>query len=550
MSFIRLQNFRRDGNGAIVRGTASIIDAVYVRNEKYHSSQRTKECLGKVLFYDEENRRGIFQSPTRGLVEYDSRTDSFMPVDKCDGRIPQSGVHQETEIHTVFGDSYLLLKFLENSGLMAILKSAFPKKEDLERLLCHVLHGLMRDGSRISCDNAIAKSFASYILDDVPASSLRSDSPFFSLLGDDNTKMAFFTSYIDAMKKADPGFGSGCYVDSTPLPNAIENNPFNALCCHGVSSSEIQTRLVLVLDRRTGLPVWYDIIPGNILDISTLMNTVNDVADSLGIHIESFVLDAGYVSKELVGAIHVGSEKTFIGRMPAKKGFPFKELYWESKPLIGKGKYAFVRNSRTYFGQRKRISLFGNDIFAYVYVDQCNALHGLRNYLVESEDDFNALKDKDKDWATVKYGFFILLSNIEDTPARLLSSYFERVEIETVFKTSKEYLDLLPLSKWSDRTVRGKILSDIIDTIVLLELRKKIDGTSISISELMGVTQSLMCFRSSSGMVTVETANKKTREYYQLFRSAVPDHKKPKFDIEVPSHITIQSFKEELLGKM
>lgn len=57
------------------------------------------------------------------------------------------------------------------------------------------------------------------------------------------------------MREIHPDFGKGCYVDSTPLPKDIDDNPFNALCCHGVSSSEVQSRLVLVLDDETGLPV-------------------------------------------------------------------------------------------------------------------------------------------------------------------------------------------------------------------------------------------------------------------------------------------------------
>ena len=119
------------------------------------------------------------------------------------------------------------------------------------------------------------------------------------------------------------------------------------------ASSEVMPRLILVLDEETGLPVWYDIIPGNILDINTVMMIVNDVADILGIEIDSLVLDAGYVSKELIGAFHIGTEKTIIGRMPVRKAYPFKTLCWEVKDLIGKGKYAFVRKHHAYFGIKK-----------------------------------------------------------------------------------------------------------------------------------------------------------------------------------------------------
>ena len=232
------------------------------------------------------------------------------------------------------------------------------------------------------------------------------------------------------MQKTTSSFGKGCYVDSTPLPNDIENNPFNALCCHGVNSSEIMTRLILVLDE--------DIIPGNVLDINTVMTIVNDVSDTLGIEIDSLVLDAGYVSKELIQTFHIGTDKTIIGRMPARKGYPYKTLYWEVKDLIGKGKYAFVRKGHAYFGIRKESTLFDQLMYSYVYVDQYNALKRFSDYLTEHEDEYEELKLRDKDWMTVKYGYFVLISNRELSPKEMLSEYFGCTDIEVVFKTSKE----------------------------------------------------------------------------------------------------------------
>ena len=308
MAFIKAQKIVRDENGTITSGSAAIVDTAYVSTgQKNHSKQTVREKLGKVLYLSEDRKSGIFMSPTRGLVEYDSVSDTFESVDRDDPRIRSKELFPDTEIHTVFGDSYLLLHFLEKCGLIRILRAVFPKDEAYERVLCHLLHGILKDGSRISCDNFLRKSFASYILRDIPASSLHSDTRFFTLMGEDSVKVSYFKAFAAAMQKQDPSFGKGCYVDSTPLPNDIDNNPFNALCCHGVSSSEVMTRLILVLDEKTGLPVWYDIIPGNVLDINTVMTIVNDVADTLKIEIDSLVLDAGYVSKELIVARRIKS---------------------------------------------------------------------------------------------------------------------------------------------------------------------------------------------------------------------------------------------------
>jgi len=536
MTFIRTQNLRRDDNGMVMRGTASVCETRYVKGGKYHSIQESKESLGRVIWLSEDGKSGIFMSKTRGLVAYDAVADAFGAVDRGDARIKGTGAFPETDVHTVFGDSHLFLRFLEKSSLLGVLRAVFPRKQDFERLLCHTLHAVMRDGSRISCDNYISKSFAAYVLGDVPVASLKTDTAFFTMMGEDTSRMAFFKAFVKAMREIEPGFGRGCYVDSTPLPNDISDNPFNALCSHGLGSVSVQTRLALVLDEATGLPVWYDVIPGNLLDLATTMTLIGDVETSLGIDVDSFVLDAGYVTKELVGAFHVGTDKTFVGRMPAKKGFPHKELYREFKDQLGRGKYQFVRQGHTYFGRRKETELFGHRVFAYVYVDKNNALQRFGKHLLSHEEEYAAMKDKDKDWTTVKYGYFVLVSNIEAEPADMLSMYFARTEIESVFKTSKEYLGLLPLSKWSAQTVKGKILHDIIATTALLLLRKQIGSSGISTTELAGKVQSLMCFRDSKGNVTVETPNKQTREYYGML------------GISVPSRVKIDEFRRDVLG--
>jgi len=527
MSFIKVQKLVTDNQGRILSGSASIVDSVYDKAAASgHSRQEVRENLGKVIRLSPDLKNGMFLSPTRGLVFYDAMQDAFSPATMEEAKMASPDLFPEAAVHTVFGDSYLLFSFMEECGLLSVLQAVFPKKEDYERMLCHLLHGVLKDGSKISCDNFIQKSFASYVLSDIPVQPLKSDTRFFSMLGDDKVKMSFFSEFVALMRKTVPEFGHGCYVDSTPLPNDIEDNPFNALCCHGVNSSEVMSRLILVLDTATGLPVWYDIIPGNVLDINTVMTTVNDVAASLGIEIESLVLDAGYVSRELVDTYHIGSTKTVIGRMPARRGFPFKELYWETKGLMDRGKYAFVRNGHAYFGYKKEIELFGQREFAYVYVDKFNALKRFSDYMTENEEEYECLKAKDKDWMTVKYGFFVLVSNLDDTPKSLLSNYFGRTEVEVVFKTSKEYLGLLPLSKWTDETVRGKILHDIIDTIALLLMRKQLMGKGVSVSELLGKCQSLMCFKDRNNYVTVETPNKQVKEYYKLFNMEVPSRLK------------------------
>ncbi len=151
-------------------------------------------------------------------------------------------------------------------------------------------------------------------------------------------------------------------------------------------------------------------------------------------------------------------------------------------------KYKFVRKRHACSGVCRRIRLFEQDIYANVYVDQYNALKRFSDYLTEHEEEYEALQARKRDLMTVKDGYFVLLSNTETTPREMLWLYFGRTDIEVVFKTGKEYLELLPLSKWTEATVRGKILDDIVSMIA---------PCTLSVSEVLGKCQSPMCFRGS-----------------------------------------------------
>ena len=536
MAFIRTRKLKYDNENRIVSGTAAIIESHYIPgNVKNHSRQVVREKLGKVVeLYSK--KCGLFLSPTRGLVIYNSETDEFSdPVtreeipDVFDDQETSTRLFPDANVHTVFGDSYLLLEILRKTGLLPVLRDSFSEKVFFERFLCHMLHGILKDGSRITCDDFMAKSFASYIIRDVPLPSLKSDTAFFSVMGEDKTKLSFFRNYINIMRQKHKDFGKACFVDSTPLPNDIDS-PFSALCSHGIASTAMQMRLVLILDEATLRPIWFDIIPGNVLDISTLKHITKDVEVSLDIQLNGFYLDAGYASKELVKSFIIQGkdepvpEKKYLVRMPAKRGYPHRSLYTQMKNLFSKAKYDFIRKGHSYFGKRKQVKIFDTDVYAYVYVDHYNALKGYTDFVSKKPEAFEKLSDREKDWHKVKYGYFVLISNYRKTPADMLDDYFSRTRIETTFKTDKEYLKLLPIRKWNDATIRGKILSDIIDSIVRQSAHELGKDTIYSMSAMIGKTQSLMCFiDSKDNMVYVDTPNRQVKDYYKAYGISIPE---------------------------
>ncbi len=547
MSSIKVQKLVRNDDGTVKSGSAAIIKTTYDKNIKGKARKEVVEKLGKVIYFTDTKHPGIYLSPTRGLVEYDPINEKFNDVKADDKRIADiPDLFDEPQVHTIFGDTYLIIMFLQQCGLLKVLRDTFTKDTDYEKVLCHILYVVCKNGSRIPCDDFYKRSFASYVLKDIPSMSLGSDSSFFDMMGNDNFKVTFFKTFINMMRETEPDFGIGCYVDSTPLPNDIDNNPFNALCSHGVASTSVQTRLVLVLDENTGLPVWYTIIPGNVLDFSTIRTVMTDVAETLDIRIDSVFLDAGYVSKGLIEEFNLDSEevlgsdgkkrkKTMVARMPAKNGYPFKELYHQTKFLIGNAEYEFIRKSHTYFGIRKQIVVFGKKEYAYVYIDKDNALVLGRQNRLKNEEIYDRLSTDEKNWYSVKFGYFVIISNKLTSPAQMLDEYFSRTQIETIFKCSKEYLKLLPLCKWTIERILGKLLTDIIATILYSFIEKKIAGNGISRNKLLGSSSSLMCLKTKNNCLQIDAPNKNVRTFYECM------------GIDIPSILDLKEFENKVL---
>ena len=548
MPYIKKQNIRYDKNKNIISGTAAIVESVYDPSKVGHNSKRTIETLGKVICLDQDCKEGIFLSPTRGLVSYNSVTDSFSSVSRDDPRLyGRNDLFPDPEIHTIIGDSYLLLKFMETTGMLGVLRTVFQKDKEYERCLCHVLHTILKNGSRKSCDDFVEQSFLSCLFTDLPIRSLESDTQYFTLMGKDHTRVEFFRTYIEMMRKNHNNFGKASYVDSTPLPNDIQNLVTNALCSHGLTQTSNQTRLVMVLDEETDIPVWYSLIPGNVLDVQTLESIHSDVLETLDVQITSYVLDAGYLTKKIIQRFNLDSElkedengelyrEKILAKMPAKKGFPYRELYDDFRPYFSSVQHQFDREGHTYFGAVQETLIFGCRMNAYIYLDLDNALNGIREYRNKYPEEYESLTLKEKDWVTYRSGYFVLLSNQEASAQDMLDSYFGRTAIETYFKTLKDFTDLLPIGKWNRETVYGKILNDIISSIIFTKMRKEINSKGKAATKLISKTQALMCTRRPNGDIRVDEPNKQVRELYA------------KMNVEVPPNIKVKPFMKNVIG--
>lgn len=544
--YIRTQKVVRNDNGTITSGCAALCKTEYDPTvTSGHSRRKVVERLGKVVWLNENNTEGVFVSPMRGLVRYNLTEDSFYPVSLDDFRLKGTPFEEKGEvIHTIFGDVYLLLSVLGEGCLLKVFRNMYPETAKYERLLAHLTHSILKNGSREKCGEFLAKSMVTYLFQETARSTLDCDSAFFYEMGTDEAKVSFFKGFVTEMRKTHPSFGRACYVDSTPMPNESKGNPYNALCSHGTDGLVMQTRLALVLDVETNLPVWFHVFPGNVLDHSTIMDIAKDVKASIDVDIIDAVLDAGYACKELFEKYHVSEESapeeddgagSILVRMPAKNGYPHDELYLECKNSFHDVDYLFDYKGHTYFAKAFNRACLGFMQYCYVFVDHDQASDLGRHWRIEHPDDWELLSKNDKEWCMVKDGFFILIGNKWNSPRNVLIEYRDRVKIELIFKTMKDFTDLLPIAKWKEQRVLGKILFDVIGLIAERFFNNALSVLRMEIPKVLTQLQSLSCFKGENGLLVVYTPKANVREMYE------------KVGYSVPAHFDVEAFRKEVI---
>jgi hypothetical protein len=207
-----------------------------------------------------------------------------------------------------FGDAWLLNELIARSGLRNILNEACPEESDT--LLSLVAFKLLDDSANCLAEHWRSGSYAKYLFPSARMESQRI-SEFMEKLGDEGFKRRFFDLYIPYLKRI-PGLTENVLIDSTGLPNDICFDVSQVNNHNGVISRE--ARLIYVVERNSGFPVFFRYVPGNTVDVSTLRVTLN-IMKEYGVDIAHSILDAGYSSSSNLARL-LKDRIPFLIRLP------------------------------------------------------------------------------------------------------------------------------------------------------------------------------------------------------------------------------------------
>ena len=461
---VRAQEVVRDESGGIAGGSASVAGAGRVAGARRRSRQRVRERLGGVAGPSEGGRSGVFRSPTRGLARYDADPDGLGPPGRGDGApTDESSGLPEPPAHVVAGDCLPPPPVPGRSGLPGVPGEAFPRDGDHGRPLAHPPRSPPRDGSRVPCDDLVARSAASRLLPDVSAPSPGGVSAHSHAMGSDAARVSLLRALVSAARASDPSLGTCRHVGPAPLPGGLADNPPDALPSHGVGAAAPRSRLAPGPGDATGIPAWHGVAPGG---AGTLARVREDVEATLGAAVSSAVPGAGHAARGLVGG-----ETRHLARTPARRGHPPEGTWHRARPRADRGKRLLAGGGHTHLGRHLARGVLGARTHPCARADRDRAPSRLRQARDGRPGEREAMPGRDKDWegargrplrAHARHG--------RDGPGAHLS----RAGAGQVLEAARDHLRLPPAARRAETAMRGKVPRDVTRAVATPRVREAV----------------------------------------------------------------------------
>jgi len=271
-----------------------------------------------------------------------------------------------------------------------------------------------------------------------------------------------------------------------------------------------QLNLAMLFGQKSGLPVYYHRIPGNINDVSTLHNLI-ETFKALEVGRLHYVMDKGFYSKKNVDGL-VGHRAHFTLSVPLNNRWVQQAIDGIHSTIHGPEGYRKLDDEILYvhsllypWGEDKRrcyLHLFYNASNRARAIDSLN--EALVEYRQELEsghplaahqkayDEFFIVKTTPKRGMKVSFnteainrhisryaGFQALLSSGIKDPVEALRVYRDKDSVEKCLDDLKNSLDMKRLRMHTSSTVDGRLFIQFIALILMSALRKQMRDSGL-----------------------------------------------------------------------
>jgi transposase len=395
-----------------------------------------------------------------------------------------------------YGNTFALNEYCRLSGFTSLIEGVFG--ELTNTLLALVFYRLIESGGMNMVGEWYSGNYARICFPNLNLSSQRI-SEALCQIGDEELWRKFFKLYTQSVYS-----NNGVIIDSTGLPNDIDIS-LTALGHHG-SVTESEIRMIMVVDRSTGEPLYFRYVAGNIVDVTTLKTTMNELL-ALNITANYALLDAGYCSKGNITALY-DAKISFLMRVPADR-IIYKESVEKALPALESIENCVLYGERILYVKREKITLYDEyEGFVYVCLDVKKKAEDVTRIMK------NAITIKEEPEKTLEKlktaGVFVLLSPDEISKEELLKLYYLRQSAEQIFEISKSYADILPLRVHQESTLRGILMINFLAVVTYKNLDKQLPD-DIPLTNALKFLRTQKCKIYDNNNVIPSEANKRQR---------------------------------------
>ena len=287
---------------------------------------------------------------------------------------------------------------------------------------------------------------------------------------------------------------------------------------HGYKREHTGTRQVnlsLVMDKEKMVPLLYDVYPGSITDVTTLLNTVKKI-EAMGIHDYTLILDRGFFStgnidelmksrvkfvipatyqlktvKLLVSRAHktvgdpdnlhmYGKETVFVENVELRMGEHLLKGYcYYSPKKEHSDEESFYHRLYDLKERLERMELKKWMKPYHVFQETCKGYSQYYTWKVVDQRFRVSIKKNAVAQRVNKMGLYILFCNDELTWDACLATYKSRDLVEKGFDILKNDIEARPLNVQKENTLRGLLFVNFLSLILKMRLLNQMRQTGL-----------------------------------------------------------------------
>lgn len=449
-----------------------------------------------------------------------------------------------------YGNIFFLETICQKIGLTQVLKSCFPKQ--YEEILALAFYELSENSPFYLFEYWQQEMHLPKIkiLDSENCSSLSE-----SIGTNEVARLDFLKQWISSVQPV-----KAAYYDITSISSYSTNIDYIEWGYNRDKENLPQLNMGVVCNQENGIPLYYNIFPGSIVDVSTLKNNIHFL-QAMGLSNILMIMDRGFFSTSNVLKMNEDENKVyFIQPLPLslKK---VKEIIVQNDGLIDNADNAFIYEEEVLYSLAVEIELGKQNFDGHLFYNEKAKLEQKQHFLsiilqlnqLIKDKSFNKQENADnyiqltipakyqnyfkyntstqkieKDKETInqhfKYlGCYLMISNNQEKidNIQMLTYYRNKDKVEKIFDLAKNEIDGNRLRAHNKYTNDGRLFVRFVTLILMSHLsyvmREKDLFKTFSMKELIADLKKIKHIKLFETTPIISELSKKQKNIFKAF---------------------------------